>query len=267
MAGNVATVAVLVPASCHRSPNCRSSVDAIIRGSRQGGGGAHLRWPPRPENPGRAHGAQRIGELDRGSRGNPDEPSGSLFGPAMAGVHERVRRNGRRSRLLHRVCQHLPACSPPPCRAQRCAARGTRPAVPAPGGLGFHRVGPRRRVGHARRGRGGRVLVSVHRRTLPEASPRGGSRLIRMHGAPPGAGDLLRRTTLRAVAAGRGSRHVHREGEPASDQAGGTPVFSAHQMSQAKLGADPQTSVANPQGELHDTAGVWIADASGMPTC
>jgi choline dehydrogenase-like flavoprotein len=48
---------------------------------------------------------------------------------------------------------------------------------------------------------------------------------------------------------------------------GGTPVFSAHQMCSAKLGADPQTSVANPQGELHDTVGVWIADASGMPTC
>jgi choline dehydrogenase-like flavoprotein len=48
---------------------------------------------------------------------------------------------------------------------------------------------------------------------------------------------------------------------------GGTPVFSAHQMSSAKLGADPQTSVAKPSGELHDTNGVWIADASGMPTC
>lgn len=48
---------------------------------------------------------------------------------------------------------------------------------------------------------------------------------------------------------------------------GGTPLFSAHQMSSARLGADPQTSVANPAGELHDTGGVWIADASGMPTC
>jgi choline dehydrogenase-like flavoprotein len=48
---------------------------------------------------------------------------------------------------------------------------------------------------------------------------------------------------------------------------GGTPVFSAHQMSSARLGSDPQTSVANPAGELHDTPGVWIADASGMPTC
>jgi choline dehydrogenase-like flavoprotein len=48
---------------------------------------------------------------------------------------------------------------------------------------------------------------------------------------------------------------------------GGTPVFCAHQMSSARLGNDPQTSVANPVGELHDTTGVWIGDASGMPTC
>jgi choline dehydrogenase-like flavoprotein len=48
---------------------------------------------------------------------------------------------------------------------------------------------------------------------------------------------------------------------------GGTPVFSAHQMCSAQLGSDPQTSVAKPTGELHDTTGVWIADASGMPTC
>lgn len=48
---------------------------------------------------------------------------------------------------------------------------------------------------------------------------------------------------------------------------GGLPVFSAHQMSSAALGADPETSVAKPTGELHDTAGVWIADASGMPSC
>ena len=48
---------------------------------------------------------------------------------------------------------------------------------------------------------------------------------------------------------------------------GGTPVFSAHQMCSAKLGSDPQTSVAKPNGELHDVKGVWIADASGMPSC
>ena len=32
------------------------------------------------------------------------------------------------------------------------------------------------------------------------------------------------------------------------------------------MGADPQTSVANPWGELHDTPGVWIGDASAFPT-
>ena len=48
---------------------------------------------------------------------------------------------------------------------------------------------------------------------------------------------------------------------------GGTPVFALHQMCSAKLGSDPQTSVAKPNGELHDTTGVWIADASGMPCC
>jgi choline dehydrogenase-like flavoprotein len=48
---------------------------------------------------------------------------------------------------------------------------------------------------------------------------------------------------------------------------GGTPVFALHQMCSAQLGIDPRTSVAKPNGELHDTAGVWIADASGMPSC
>jgi choline dehydrogenase-like flavoprotein len=40
---------------------------------------------------------------------------------------------------------------------------------------------------------------------------------------------------------------------------GGTPVFSAHQMCSVKLGSDPHTCVAKPDGELHDTTGVWIA--------
>lgn len=43
-------------------------------------------------------------------------------------------------------------------------------------------------------------------------------------------------------------------------------AFSAHQMSSCRMGSDPQTSVADGQGELHDTAGVWIGDASALPT-
>ena len=43
-------------------------------------------------------------------------------------------------------------------------------------------------------------------------------------------------------------------------------LFSAHQMGTCRMGTDPRTSVANPWGELHDTAGVWIGDASAFPT-
>jgi choline dehydrogenase-like flavoprotein len=43
-------------------------------------------------------------------------------------------------------------------------------------------------------------------------------------------------------------------------------IFTAHQMGSCRMGSDPQTSVANPLGELHDTPGVWIGDASAFPT-
>jgi choline dehydrogenase-like flavoprotein len=49
-------------------------------------------------------------------------------------------------------------------------------------------------------------------------------------------------------------------------RAGGLTVFSAHQMGSCRMGADPQTSVADPSGQLHDTPGVWIGDASAFPT-
>ena len=43
-------------------------------------------------------------------------------------------------------------------------------------------------------------------------------------------------------------------------------IFSAHQMGSCRMGSDPQTSVANPWGELHETPGVWVGDASAFPT-
>jgi choline dehydrogenase-like flavoprotein len=49
-------------------------------------------------------------------------------------------------------------------------------------------------------------------------------------------------------------------------RAGGQKLFSAHQMGTARMGTDPQTSVANPFGELHDVRGVWIGDGSAFPT-
>ena len=49
-------------------------------------------------------------------------------------------------------------------------------------------------------------------------------------------------------------------------RAGGATLFSAHQMGTCRMGTDPATSVADPRGELHDTPGVWIGDASAFPT-
>jgi choline dehydrogenase-like flavoprotein len=49
-------------------------------------------------------------------------------------------------------------------------------------------------------------------------------------------------------------------------RADGHRLFAAHQMGTCRMGADPATSVADPFGELHDTPGVWIGDASAFPT-
>jgi len=43
-------------------------------------------------------------------------------------------------------------------------------------------------------------------------------------------------------------------------------IFSLHHMGSARMGKDPATSVADPWGQLHDTRGVWIGDASAFPT-
>ena len=37
-------------------------------------------------------------------------------------------------------------------------------------------------------------------------------------------------------------------------------------MGACRMGKDPATSVADGRGELHDTKGVWIGDASAFPT-
>jgi choline dehydrogenase-like flavoprotein len=49
-------------------------------------------------------------------------------------------------------------------------------------------------------------------------------------------------------------------------RAGGHKVFAAHQMGTCRMGRDPETSVADPRGQLHDVEGVWIGDASAFPT-
>jgi len=47
---------------------------------------------------------------------------------------------------------------------------------------------------------------------------------------------------------------------------GAQPMISAHQLSSCLMGPDPATSVANPDGRLHDVEGVWMGDASACPT-
>jgi choline dehydrogenase-like flavoprotein len=42
--------------------------------------------------------------------------------------------------------------------------------------------------------------------------------------------------------------------------------FTAHQMGSCRMGTDANESVADGRGELHDTRGVWIGDASAFPT-
>ena len=49
-------------------------------------------------------------------------------------------------------------------------------------------------------------------------------------------------------------------------RAGGWRLFSAHQMGTCRMGTDPATSVADTWGQLHDTKGVWVGDASAFPT-
>jgi choline dehydrogenase-like flavoprotein len=43
-------------------------------------------------------------------------------------------------------------------------------------------------------------------------------------------------------------------------------AYTAHQMSSCRMGADPETSVADGRGQLHDVPGVWVGDASALPT-
>ena len=47
---------------------------------------------------------------------------------------------------------------------------------------------------------------------------------------------------------------------------GGRVLFCAHQMGSARMGTDRTTSVATPDGHLHDLPNVWIGDTSAFPT-
>jgi choline dehydrogenase-like flavoprotein len=54
--------------------------------------------------------------------------------------------------------------------------------------------------------------------------------------------------------------------ENASYEPNDVAVFTAHQLCSCRMGSDPASSVADGRGELHDTKGVWVGDASAFPT-
>lgn len=43
-------------------------------------------------------------------------------------------------------------------------------------------------------------------------------------------------------------------------------LFTAHQMSSCRIGQSPRTSTANPDGQVHGVPGLYVTDASAMPT-
>jgi choline dehydrogenase-like flavoprotein len=43
-------------------------------------------------------------------------------------------------------------------------------------------------------------------------------------------------------------------------------LFTAHQMSSCRIGLDPRSSVANPDGEVHGVRGLFVTDASALPS-
>ena len=88
------------------------------------------------------------------------------------------------------------------------------------------------------------------------AGPPGGWRPPR-HPARDAAPCLARRPALRPWLEALGRRSV---------SANRILLFTAHQMSSCRIGTDPRSSVADPDGPVHGTPGVWVTDASAMPT-
>jgi choline dehydrogenase-like flavoprotein len=79
-------------------------------------------------------------------------------------------------------------------------------------------------------------------------------------------GQLIRNVALMGTRAGDNLEAFIADMQRLPLGMGGHRVFSAHQMSSCRKGSDPATSVANPCGELHDTPGAWVGDASALPT-
>ena len=90
---------------------------------------------------------------------------------------------------------------------------------------------------------------------------------IRIHEAA-GANEILF-TLAHGLIAWKRGQNLEKFIENISGQAllaGAQPIISAHQMCTCRMGKDRSISVADVNGELYDTKGVWIGDGSACPT-
>ncbi|GAA2362952.1 GMC family oxidoreductase [Saccharopolyspora halophila] len=122
---------------------------------------------------------------------------------------------------------------------------------------------------------GGRVTIdesgeAVHTYALTDARDvaayHEGLRVLAELHLAAGAEELWFGTTTRVYRRGEDLDEWLAELRTRPIGAGGLFMGSAHQMGTARMGTDPNTSVAKPTGELHDVAGVWIGDTSAFPT-
>ncbi|MEK6277916.1 MAG: GMC family oxidoreductase [Actinomycetota bacterium] len=99
-----------------------------------------------------------------------------------------------------------------------------------------------------------RVFVRANQELVRLHEAAGAARIITLHREPT---SWSRGEDLDAFLGGL---------ESASWEAGDVTMFTAHQLGACRMGSDPKTSVADGRGELHETKGVWIGDASAFPT-
>ena len=201
-----------------------------------------------------------------------DEPQQAWWGPPQSGADRRVRATSPTATATWSRPRTPRRASPaPPCRGRPARQHkddmARRPARPRRWSLADPR--PRPRARDDRRRRQPRPHLPAQRRARPArtsatalrdagADARGGGRAGDPVAAPQAAALGARRRRGRSTTY---ARRVHDAPLSPFEHA----TFSLHHMGSARMGNDPQTSVAGPWGELHDTPGVWIGDASRVP--
>jgi choline dehydrogenase-like flavoprotein len=140
-------------------------------------------------------------------------------------------------------------------------------------GRGTHAVGL---IGLVRERGGGRVTIDENGRAVPEYPLDDEFDLRHMYAAHAALSRVHEAAGATALVDPSPAKLVWRKGqdldawlERAAEVpfgAGGRSVTCAHQMGTARMGRDPSASVADPEGQLHDTKGVWIGDTSAFPS-